>query len=335
MKSFFRRWKFLLIVLVMGIVGLFIWSPWKAKTPALETLNPEVRNLRRELSVSGTTDAFTKASLRFLAGGKIARVGASQGDRVTKNQLIAAIDRRELEKSLSQQLNAFTTSRIEYDQTQDTYKDVSGNKSVDRILAKNNLTLQSAALSVELKDLALKNATLTAPFDGILVSAPAVVPNSIVTANDSFFMVDPNSLFFEVEVDESNISLVKVGQQAKIVLDAFPEEPITSTVRYVAFQSTEGDAGTVFRVRLDLPELNDVLKYRLGMNGSANILIEEKNQVLSVPLNSVIEDKGVTYVEVLTDSGKTERKAFQKGIETDEYVEVIGGLTTKDKVIKK
>lgn len=334
MKKILNR-KVFLVVLVLVVIAVVVWSPWKKKKAALETISPEVRDLKKVLSVSGVTDASTKSTLRFLAGGKITKIGAQQGEWVKKNQVIAGIDRRELEKSLAQQLNTFTTSRIEYDQTKDTYKDIAGNKSVDRTLEKNNLTLQNAALSVELKDLALKNATLTAPFEGILVSAPSIVSNSVVTASDVFQLTDPNSLFFEVEVDESNISLVKVGQQAEIVLDAYPDEKIPTTVSYIAFQSTEGDAGTVFRVRLKMPQMNDLLKYKLGMNGTASILIEEKNQALSVPMNSVIEEKGQTFVEVLNASGKIEKKVFQKGMETDEYVEAVSGLSTSDKVVKK
>ena len=330
-----KRWKILLAIIALIVVGVLIWSPWKSSTKKIETFSPEIRDIKKVLSVSGTTDAYTKATLRFLAGGKIITVGAKQGDSVKKNQVLAGIDKRELEKSFAQQLNTFTATRVDFDQTIDTYKDVKGVKSVDRILDKNQLTLENAVLSVEMKDLALKNTVLRAPFAGVLVTAPATFPNAILAPSDVFTVVDPESLFFDVEVDESTIGLVQIGQTATIVFDAYPDEKITSEVLAVAFQSSQGDSGTVFRVRLQLPANNNLLKFKLGMNGTADIQVDQRSQVLTVPLNSVVETGGKSYVEVLNAKGLAEKKEFKKGMETEEFVEVQSGLSTSDKVIKK
>jgi multidrug efflux pump subunit AcrA (membrane-fusion protein) len=198
--------------------------------------------------------------------------------------------------------------------------------------AQDQYSLQNSVLDVELKDIALKNTSLYAPFAGVLVSAPTEVAGTIASATDAFLIVNPETMYFSADVDESDISKVKDGMTALIKLDAYPEVEIPVVVNRIAFQSSEASTGTVFGVEFRLPQAFDSVEYRLGMNGDAKISIAKKEDVLHVPVRAITERENKKYVEVKVGD-KTEQREVETGLEDDTNVEIISGLEPTNQVL--
>jgi macrolide-specific efflux system membrane fusion protein len=78
--------------------------------------------------------------------------------------------------------------------------------------------------------------------------------------------------------------------------------------------------------------LNEDLKYRLSMSGTATLLVKEKENVLTVPTDSLISRDDKSYVEVYVNN-KKEQKEVGVGIQTDELAEIVSGLSEHDSVI--
>jgi hypothetical protein len=78
-------------------------------------------------------------------------------------------------------------------------------------------------------------------------------------------------------------------------------------------------------------------KYRLGMNGDAKIQLAKKSDILKIPLNTTIERDGKVFVKVKTGEKngrpQTAEKEIQVGIQTEEEVEVVSGLSEQDQVV--
>jgi len=323
-----------LLTLIFGVIGAFIFNRVQASKKQTDVFeHPQYRDIKQTIEVSGSVDAKEKATMRFLAGGKLTYVGSKEGDRVKKWQTIASIDKLDLQKNLEKDLNSYAIERWTFDQNKDDRKDIYGNKSVDRLSDQDQFTLNNTVLTVELRNIALRNASLYAPFNGVLISAPAAVPGTILLAADAFIVVNPDSMMFVADVDESDISKIKEGLQASIGLDAFPKVEIPVTVDRIAFQSKEKSTGTVFQVEFHLQSQVDGVVYRLGMNGSVRIQTAAKDHALTIPLRAVIERDDKLYVEVRTAAGNTEQREIHSGIENDEHVEVTEGLSEQDEVL--
>lgn len=329
------HWKLVTAIVVIALIFGVLRTRAAQPKDTYTIVHPQKQTIEQQLEVSGVVDASQRASLKFLAGGKVVYVGAKQGDAVKKWQTIATIDRAQLQKTLQQNLNAYSATRIDFDQKIDDEKDVNGNKIVDRELQKNELSLQNSVLSVELQSIALKNTSLYTPIDGILVSAPAKTAGVILSPTDVFEIIDPKTIYFEALVDEADIRLVREGQSVKITLDAYPDEPIETTIEYISFTSSESDSGTVFKVRMSIPVANDALKYKIGMNGTARVLVNKTNDVLSVPITTLIQRDGKTYVEVLKNGKDFEQREIQTGIENETEIEVTSGLSESDEVVQR
>lgn len=272
--------KIILVILGLTLVvfGLsrFQLGPFKKEkiTPKQE-ISLEQENV---ITASGKIQAKRVANLNFQTSGQLVWVGVKEGDQVKKWQGIASLDKRELEKRLTRYLNLYLTNRWDFEQLQDDYKDEKERylitDAIQRILDKAQFSLNNAVIDVEITDLTLKLATISTPIEGIVtrIDTPQAGVNvSPLSAN--FTVVDPSSVYFAASVDEADIGKIQIGQKAKINLDSYPEGEFEGTVERIAFVATAtAGGGTAYLVEISLPE-NQNLKFRVGMNGDASILL--------------------------------------------------------------
>ncbi len=326
------NWKWLLLAAVV-LAGIGWWQYRRQVTnqPELTFEHPVRENLVKTLEVSGVVDAKEKARLRFLAGGKVTFIGAQEGDRVEKWQTIAVIDQATLQKQLQQDLNTFRQERLEWENTTETAPITS---RLNRARQQDQLDLDNEVLDVEIRDIAIQNTRLYAPFEGILTQSPTAVTGVQLLSTDYFELINPQTLVFRAEVDESDIAAVALGQETTINLDAHLDTDVNSVIEYIAYSSTETTSGTIFIVELPLDTTQHGLDfYRLGMNGDASIVVDRRENVLTIPLFALIERDDQTFVEVKVGEHETQERQIEVGLETDDKVEVLDGLTTDDWVL--
>lgn len=329
-----KKWKLSLFIVVLVLLGIFwYYQRTQAATVELNTKTPTKQTISKTLNVSGHVDAKEKVRLRFIAGGKLTYVGAEAGDYVKKWQTIAVIDRATLQKQLEKDLNNYLKERWDWEELQDENKDQVLTTSEQRSEDKDQWDLDNTVLDVEIRDIAIQNTALYSPIEGILTAAPTSVAGMQVLSTDYFEIVNPNTLVFRAAVDESDVGLVSLGQKATLVLDSFTDQEIQTEVSYISYTSTETSGGTAFVVEFPLSQSDLAQMLRLGMNGDVDILIQQKDDVLTVPFIAVIERDGQTYVNVKTGESETEEREVELGLETDELVEVLSGLSESDEVV--
>ena len=330
-KSIIGLIALLLIFVVLKLTGVL---PSKSEQQEITTVIRQ--DLSQTLSLSGEVVADEHVYLRFPYSGLVSWVGVKEGDTVRKYQAIASLDRRSLQKNLKKQLNLYATNRSAFEQTQDDYQQTRDNRlvtdEIQRILDQTQWSLENAVIDVELKDLAYRLASITTPISGIVVQAePAQAGANVLSTSSVYEIVNPDTIYFSAEVDETEVSLLKVGQKAVIALDAFPDEEIESSVTSVSFAPVSGTSGTSYQVKLALPANLDQ-KYRLGFNGDVDIVIEEKESILVLPQEAVVEEQDRSFVQV-SNQGQIETVDVVTGIYTDDFTEIVSGLSENDQVI--
>lgn len=296
-------------------------------------------NIAKQLTLSGKIDSQNYAVLRFQTSGMFSWLGVKEGDRVKKWQAVASLDKKDLQKRLQKELNNYLTDRWNFEDTQDKYKTTKENylvtPEIQRILDRQQFSLNNAVLEVELSDIALKYATLVSPINGIVAKVDYPTPGiNVNPANFSVTVIDLDGIYFRSEVDEEDVTKIASGQKAKIVIDSYPDEVLESKILDIAFAPIEGQTSTTYRVKFSLLSENQLLKYRLGMNGEAKIVLEEKNDVLLIPVEAYFEENGKQFVYV--KDGKTKKIARQEivlGLESDEDIEIISGLSEKQTIV--
>lgn len=329
--KFIRRHKIISAVIFVIILGLlFILRP--KQPPKVETVTVQRGDITQSISSTGSIDSLNSVNLSFQMGGKLVYLGAKAGDTVSAGETIATLDQRQMQDNLTNALRDYSKQRNTFDQT---VQDNGGrtpegalNDDMKRILENNQYDLDKAVISVDLQNLAKEQSVLTTPIAGIVTRADVQTTGVNVTPATVFTVSDPNSLVFKVDVDEADVGTVKLGQEMKVNLDAYPDKTFTLTVNHIDFAShTTSTGGTAYTVQADFPASTD-LAYRLGMQGDVDIITNQKKDVLTVPLASIIQDH---YVYVKTQKGFVKR-SITTGVSSDTETEVTSGLTAGEKV---
>lgn len=341
MKQFFstafawlkaKKWWLVLLFVAIGV--FFLWrSSVEAKKPKLAFITPTRQTITQSLDASGVVDAKEKALLRFAAGGKLTYLGVKEGDTVKKYQTIARIDARDLQKRLTNSLALYSQARLDWDQLGDDTKDRALPKKEIRGVEKEQFDLNMAVTNVEIQDIAISNTVMSSPIAGVVVTVPTTVSGVVLGATDGFGIINPETLIFSAEVDEADIAKVSKGQKTILTLDAYPDEPIETTVSFIGYRAIETSSGTAFVVELPITDARALEKYRLGMNGDAKIELATKADALTIPLSATKERDTKVYVDVKTGPNQATEKEITIGIQTDDLVEVTSGLSELDEIV--
>ena len=316
---------------VLFFVGFKMFGPKDQNGKKETSYTVKRQTLKETLSLSGEVDAYEKATLRFHTSGYLAWVGVKVGDKVNKYQVLASLDQTELQKNLRKYLNTYLNERWDFEST----KDSSGNESamttaVRRAFEKAQFDLNNAVLDVELKDIALKYANLWTPIDGVVTRIES--PNAGVNVTPTqaeIDVVNPATIYFSATADQTEVAKITASMSGTVTLDAFDKQPIPATVSTIGYAPKSGETGTVYEIKMDLPQTTNRLMLRLGMTGDVEFILRQLPDVLSVPKSYVKSESGKKYL--LVKDGNSRKKVYvQVGEELDGNVEIKTGLKEND-----
>ncbi len=338
MKKIFKNKKVIIVLIVLLVIGGGLWRVFSSRErstkESIKTVEIKKDSLALIISASGQIEAQEQAQVRFQTSGQLAWVGITEGDRVKKWQALASLDKRELEKKLEEELNDFKTQKWTFDQTHDDYQEEKDNavitKEIERILDKAQFALSNQVIAVELADLALKYATIYSPIDGIVTEIDSPLPGvNITPAQATFVIVNPESLAFYLKVNETEVVGLQEGQEVNIRLDAFPDRTFSGQITKIGFIPLSGQ-GTYYQVIISFAEQNP--KFRVGMSGDGEVLLEKKDEVLVIPETALIK-RGDDYSVFKVVDGQARKQSVAIGLMTDQGVEIIEGLSEGDIVV--
>ena len=129
-----------------------------------------------------------------------------------------------------------------------------------------------------------------------------------------------------VTVDESDISKLQVGQEAKIRLDALRNDRFTGIIRELGTIGENNGGSSKFTATIVMERSEDMLA---GMNATATIVLDTRENLLSIPVAAIYEEEGRAFVYTSYDAEKDilgNPVYLELGISDGEYVEVLSGL---------
>jgi RND family efflux transporter MFP subunit len=178
--------------------------------------------------------------------------------------------------------------------------------------------------------LMLEEATITAPFDGVVVSR-SLDPGAYVTPGTStpiLTIANLDETDVTVNVTEVQIARIKRGAPVDITVDAYPDRTFHGKVSRIA--GGADPATRTVQVEIDIDNPGHLL--RPGMYATAQLAAGEDRSVLTVPLGAMVTVGDQHFVWVVKD-GRVSRRTVTIGRATGEVVEVTGGLSDDDQVV--
>lgn len=187
----------------------------------------------------------------------------------------------------------------------------------------------------------LRNSTISSPIDGLVLSRDVNVGDAVSSilvlgsqATPIMTIGDVSEVYVLGKVDEADIGKVYLNQAARIVVESFKDKKFSGKVTKISPLGKEKDNVTTFEVRVSISNPGGELK--ANMSANAEILLEEKKDVLMVPEAAMIYDKernaSVEIPDPKAENGK-KKLPIKIGISNGVKTEVLAGLNEKQQVV--
>lgn len=320
--------KVSLPIIVVLIILIIIFRPKNAVVIATQ---PAMQgDLIKSISITGSIESQTTVNLTFQSGGTVNYLGAKEGDVVYKGQAIVSLDKQKLEAAFRQAEQDFTAAKAASEQYYSSHTNVT--ESYDEKVKRTALdaTQNKAYDQMVRAKKDLNDSTLYSPIEGILTKADAKNAGVNITSATTFTITDPNSLDFKMDIDEADIGSVKTGQDVNVILDPYPNETLHVKLDSIDFVThTTSTGGDAYTIKGNLTTDNKDYKYRVGMNGNAEIILDQRKNVIYIPLASIFDDNKV-YVK---NRNNYELRTVTLGLENDTNAQVLKGIEKNEEVV--
>ncbi len=311
--------KRILIAIVVLFVAFFVWQRYfKTKTnDANESTVVKRETVIESVSDSGKMQPVTFANLSFEVPTTIAWVGAEIGDHVQKDQILIKIDRNQLSAQIFAAKLDVEKAIAQEQLARRKWDDYKPEEREQFIMGTEHARALLSATQSQ-----WKKTELVSPIEGIVTQQDARVAE--IASGTVIRIIDPNKMQIEALMSESDITYLHLDQKARITFDAFNDEVFDARITQIDPESTVLQDVTYYRTILTLEKPDE--RMRSGMSVDVDIIIQQKENVLTVPLRFVRSDDMGDYVFI--KKGEVfEKQYVSTGVEGDNgNVEILKGL---------
>jgi RND family efflux transporter MFP subunit len=184
---------------------------------------------------------------------------------------------------------------------------------------RNSVETQLSVLRSQLSDY-----TVTSPIDGVISARNIEVTNMVSAASVPFIINDTDTVTVNVDVSESIINSINVGDSVDVSASG---NDMTGTVKTV---NTVAGTGGTYAIEVSVPNPDGTLKP--GMFANISFVSESSNDVLVVPRDTVIEKNDETYVYVINGTTAVKR-IVETGVEDGVNIEIKSGVSEGERVV--
>jgi HlyD family secretion protein len=376
-----RRTKIIIAVAVIVVAALAIlgFASRRGKDATEVTLGKvERQDITSKVTANGKIDAKRKVDLSANVMGQIVNLAVREGDVVKRGDFLLQIDQKQLAAS-AQGANASLqalfsdrdAARANAAEAQRNLERAQKNYG-ERIIpladlerartaleaAQANVTaierrIDQARAGVAAAQDTLSKTTMTAPMDGIVTSLPveegevAVIGTMNNPGTKLLTVADMSVVEAVMEVDETDIPTVKLGQRATVTIDAYPNQTFNGVVTEVGSSPImdqglggQGSDAVNFEVKIQIE--NPPAAIRPGFSASADIITGTRAKAVTIPLQALVvrekpgtgagkpqDEEGV----FLFENGAAKFAPVKTGLAGDSNIEVITGLQDGQRIV--
>ena len=356
--------RVLATIVVVALVGAALW--WFTRPEPLAVTVKEVDRGLVEASIAntraGTVEACQRTRLSTILGGRIEILAVKEGDQVKKGQLLmklwnddqkaqqtlaasqVELARRRVAEACTVAANAVREAARIAGLRQQNFVSVSREDQARTEAEARSAACETAKADVRQAEARLAatrveqgRTVLYAPFDGTVAEIVGEIgeystpsPPGVPTP-PAIDLIDVSCLYVKAPMDEVDAPKIKIGQTARITLDAFAKKPFQARVKRVApyVSAVEKQARTV-DVEVDFADPAQIGGLLVGYSADVEIVLDTRADALRVPTAALLEGGRVL---VLGGDGMLEERQIKTGVANWEYTEVLEGLQPGEKIV--
>ncbi len=356
-----KRYVYLVVVFVL-IAGGYYWYNKTHTTASQVQYRTEVAQkgtLVSAVSASGNVVVNQNATVDPDITGTVANLSVSVGEQIKKGQLLFTIVNDQLGLNTDQANGSYKSAQASLisaeagvtsaEASLKATKKSTTSVHEDKVAAEQKIEASKASLVASKQSLsnALANLSyaqtqaakrnVTSPIDGTVNEVNikngddlSRVSGSGSNAKAPIIVGDMGTLKTQVQVNEVDISNVKIGQKVTLTFDALPDFTTTGKVEAMDSLGTISSGVVTYNVTIGFDEIDP--KIKPGMSVSAAIITNAKSDVIMVPSSAVKIQSGQSYVEIL-QNGAPQKVNVQIGDTNGTDTEITSGVVVGDNVV--
>ena len=347
----------LIIAIILGVVFAtnFFITTNNQDPVKYESENPVKTTIKKKTVATGKVVPEDEVEIKPQISGIVDAVFVKEGEVVATGDLIATIKVVPNEQALNSATGrvenakiALTNGEIDFKRNKTLYdKGIVSNQDFIAIelrykQAKQELENAGNDLKIIKMGTAGKGATNTnirATVSGTVLTVPVKKGDQVIESNNFnpgttvATIADLTNMIFEGQVDEAEVSKLKMNMPLLISLGAINDQTFDATLRFVAPQGIEEQGAVQFKIEANVV-LDTNFFVRAGYSANATIIIGQKDNILAIKeaLVQFDEETDEPFVELELGDQKFERREVELGISDGIMVEIVDGLTETEKV---
>ncbi len=326
------------VVLIAAVTWYVGRSDADGAMSTTTTAEASTSTVQDTVSGSGTLAAARSVTLAFSSSGRVTGVRVAAGDTVRQGEELASIDTTALQAALA-------SAQAQLDAAETTAAGDGAESSAQQ--AANTAKVASAQADVVEAQQALDDATLTAPFAGMVASvgyeegdqagtsggsggsAGAGAGTTATSTDAGITVITPSRFVLTASISAADVQRITTGMQAQVTPTG-ATEAVFGTVGEVGRVAETGTDGTAtFPVTIALT--GEQKELYAGTSATVSIIVESRDDVLTVPTAAITTEDDTAFVTKVTD-GKTEKTEVEIGETFGMTTEIVKGLSEGDTV---
>jgi len=353
-----KAFSILLGVIVLAvIVGAFfyLYKKSQAKPVVFLTEQAEVADIVKKTVATGSIVPRQEVEVKpkvsgvlselYVEPGKIVK----NGDPLGKISIIPdAMQINQAESTVRTAQIALDNAKRELERTEALFKQgVVADAELQKFRTDYALRQQEATVAGSSLQLVREGATrsqgksstliVTATTSGMVIDVPVKVGFSVIQANNFnagttvAVIADMDDMIFDGRVDEAEVAKIKEGMKLAIKVGAIEKDKLDGTLEYIAPKGKEQDGAIQFEIKAAVKK-KDGVQIRANYSANADIVLEEKKQVLAIREALVQTENAKSFIEIETTPQTFVKRDVKLGISDGIKVEVLDGVTKADKI---
>ncbi len=371
-KKYFKNSIIVLVAAIVVFFGYKYFTTEKKASIAVQTVKLSKQNVTTSVTATGTVEPVDQVDVGTQVSGIINHIYADYNSPVKKGQLLAELDKTNLQESVNNALAQYNASLNELNYYQQNYNR-QNNMYKSGVISKadyeqaayqvknsqETVSQRKTALAQARTNLSYAN--IYAPIDGIILSREVeegqTVAASMTTPTLFTIAKDITKMQVEADVDEADIGGVEVGQRVSFTVDAYPQEEFSGRVRQVRLSATTESNVVTYTVIIDAD--NPEQKLKPGLTATITIFTQELKDIDTVPASAIAfspdtetlqkyyQQNQITakipeiktgknkekYIWIKNNDGSLSQKLITVGINDGINIQVISGLSGNEQIV--
>ena len=300
--------KLIIVLIILAVVAVMVvlnFTKDKVKPIIVQTDKVKREKIVQTVNASGSLIPVTQVKISANVSAKIMNITVKEGDPVKKGELLVELDKEQYEAAYDKafsyvQSNKASLKKVRSDlkRTQSLYQSNLTSESeleaatAQAELAESQVHQSEAALKQAADD--LNKTRIASPMNGIVTSLNKeigeIALGSVFQEDVILIVSDMSKMEVKIEVDETDVVNLSIGDTAKIQIDAIPNTTYKGVVAEIAHSATTKGAGTqeqVTNFEVSISVLGQDARFRPGMSSTVDVITDTKENALVVPIQSL------------------------------------------------